>query len=130
MMVEEGVPFNTVAVTDWYDCGKKETWLATNRLLLDLAEPAGAGPDAAPSVYLGPDAVVTGSRLGPHVSVGPGAAITDCVLEDCVIGAGSRLTGCRLTGSIVGEKCVLSGVAGVVNVGDYTELETEGPAGV
>lgn len=126
MMVEMGVPFRTVPVTDWYDCGKKETWLETNRILLEREAPAGGDASVTPPVHVSPGARVTGSRLGPHVSVGPGAVITGCVLSDCVIGAGSRLTDCRLDRSLVGDNCVLSGVAGEINVGDYTELETKG----
>lgn len=129
MMVEEGLPFRTVPVTDWYDCGKKETWLDTNRILLDRL-PATAGREGVtPPVHVDEGAEITGSRLGPHVSVGPGAVVKDCILTDCVVGAGSRLTGCRLERSLVGENCVLSGVAGEINVGDYTELESEASGG-
>jgi glucose-1-phosphate thymidylyltransferase len=126
MMVEMDIPFRTVPVTDWYDCGKKETWLETNRILLERDAPPAGDASVTPPVHVSVGAQVSGSRLGPHVSVGPGAVITGCVLSDCVVGAGSRLTDCRLDRSLVGENCVLSGVAGVINVGDYTELEIDG----
>jgi len=122
MMVEDGVPFNTVSVTDWYDCGKKETWLQTNRILLGRN---GEHEDSEGLVHpcsVAPDSVITRSIIGPDVSVGPGTVIQDCELRDCVIGAGSRLVGCRLDRSLVGDQCVLFGVTGEINVGDFSEI--------
>ena len=122
LMVEAGVPFNTVAVTDWYDCGKKETWDETNRILLErLADPEPAEGRVGPCA-VAPDAVVTDSVIGPNVSVGPGTVITGCELRDCVIGTGSKLTHCRIQNSLVGDECVLEGLAGEINVGDYCEI--------
>ena len=44
LMIEAGCAFATVPVNDWYDCGKPETWLETNRVLLDRpGRPAAAG---------------------------------------------------------------------------------------
>jgi len=72
MMVEEGIPFNTVEVTDWYDCGKKDTWLQTNRILLERAGGQEEAAGIVPPCSIAPDAVITGSTVGPNVSVGPG----------------------------------------------------------
>jgi glucose-1-phosphate thymidylyltransferase len=122
MMVEEGIPFNTVEVTDWYDCGKKETWLDTNRILLERNGSSGKTPGIVHPCCVAPDAVITGSTIGPNVSVGPGAVIENCELSDCVIGAQSRLTDCRLDQSLVGDECILTGISGEINVGDFTEI--------
>jgi glucose-1-phosphate thymidylyltransferase len=129
MMVVEGIPFRTVPVTDWYDCGKKETWLETNRILLERNPESADIPGIIPPVHISPDAKVTDSVLGPHVSIGPGAVINGCRLSDCVVGLGSRLTDCELDRSLVGENCSLSGVAGEVNVGDYTAIENRDRTG-
>lgn len=129
MMVTAGIPFRTVPVTDWYDCGKKETWLETNRILLERGSAQGDDGQLVAPCHVAPDVVVSGSTIGPHVSVGPGSVITNCRLSDCVVGAGSRLTDCDLDQSLVGDNCTLSGVAGEVNVGDYTELENRDRSG-
>src|SRR5690606_2791750 len=107
--------FATVQVDDWYDCGKAETWLDTNRVLLARAAAGAAGPGVVAPCHLAPDVVVADSRLGPDVSVGAGTVIRGCELRDCVIGEHSRLEGCRLAGSLVGDHCVLRGVSGSVN---------------
>jgi glucose-1-phosphate thymidylyltransferase len=115
-MLDQGCVFRTVPVTDWYDCGKSDTWLETNRVLLDRAtgEAGGCHVDAA--------ATLTNCRLGAHVSVGPGAVLEQCEISDAVIGAGSVLRRCRLEASLVGEQCRLEGIEGTVNVGDFCEL--------
>ena len=126
MMVEEGIPFNTIAVTDWYDCGKKETWLQTNRILLERNGEQADGEGFINPCSVAPDAVITASMIGPNVSVGPGTVIENCRISDSVIGSGSRLVQCRLDQSLVGDQCVLTGVTGEINVGDFSEITVEG----
>jgi len=125
MMVEEGVPFNTIAVTDWYDCGKKETWLQTNRILLERNGEQADGEGFVNPCSVAPDAVITASMIGPNVSVGPGTVIENCKISDSVIGSGSRLVQCRLDQSLVGDQCFLTGVTGQINVGDFSEITVE-----
>jgi len=118
LMLEEGHVFRTVPVADWYDCGKRETWLETNRVLLERLAAAGGGDPC----YLDPTARVVDCRLGPHVSVGPGSVLERCEIRDAVIGARSVLRRCRLAHSLVGDDCRLDGVTGTINVGDFCEL--------
>lgn len=121
LMIEAGCAFATVPVNDWYDCGKAETWLATNRVLLaGQADPTRPGLTAP--CHLAADVVAEDSRLGPDVSVGPGTVIVNCELSDSVVGEGCRLEDCRLTASLVGDHCVLKGVTGTVNIGDHNEI--------
>jgi glucose-1-phosphate thymidylyltransferase len=126
MMVEADVPFVTETVTDWYDCGKDDTWLDTNRVLLERFASGGAGEGLVPPVHLAPDVELRGgSVVGPNVSVGPGTVLEDCRLSDCVVGADTRLAGCRLAHSLVGSSCDLRGVDGRVNVGDFTVIHQQ-----
>ena len=122
MMVEEGIPFNTVEVTDWYDCGKKDTWLQTNRILLARNAEQNEIEGIVQPCSVAADAVITGSTVGPNVSVGPGTVIENCRLSDCVIGADSRLVECDLDQSLVGNECILTGIKGEINVGDFCEI--------
>ncbi len=123
LMVAAGTEFRVVPVTDWYDCGKPEAWLATNRVLLDR-EPGRAPQGSLPPCAIAPDARVSGSRLGPYVTVGPGAVIVDSELSDCVVGAGAEIRDCRLRESLIGERAVVNGLIGSVNIGDWCEIAT------
>ena len=125
LMIEDGRAFATVPVVDWYDCGKAETWLDTNRVLLARGDAGTDRPGVAGPCHVAADAVLENASVGPDVTVGPGTVIIDCELADCVIGSGSRLEGCRLRGSLVGDRCDLRGVVGTVNVGDYNEISAD-----
>lgn len=122
IMIENGGHFRTAAVSDWYDCGKAETWLQTNRVLLDRTDSGPAMPGVQPPCAVASDVKLLQAEVGPHVSIGPGTVLENCVVSDCVIGSRSHLRDCHLRGSLVGDSCQVFGVRGQVNLGDYCEL--------
>ena len=128
LMVAAGEVFAIAAVKDWYDCGKDDTWLETNRVLLDKyggsATQTGDELEVAGNCYIAPDAEILRSRIGPHVSVGSGTRITDCQLSDCVIGSDSELDNCRLRASLIGDHCLVEGASGRINIGDYCRMDS------
>jgi len=120
-MLERGHIFRALTVAGWHDCGEPGAWLATNRVLLDRH---GCQTDHGP-VLIHPTARVVDSRLGPHVSVGPGAVIEHCEISDAVIGADSELRHCGLVASLVGEHCRVDHLDGRLNIGDYCALSAK-----
>ncbi len=124
-MLRQGRPFTIMQVTGWYDCGKRETWLETNRALLEASATAPAAAGIVPPCHVGPDVTIVDSEIGPNVSVGAGATIRGCRLSDCIVGERSVLKDCRLHDSIVGADCRLEGVRGRVDVGDDGEIVGE-----
>jgi glucose-1-phosphate thymidylyltransferase len=122
LMLEAGETFKVVKVSDWHDCGKRETWLATNRVLLDRSGGDGGGEGIVPPCFIAPDAVLAGARVGPHVTIGSGSRVENCELTDCVIGASTVLSSCRLSGSLVGDHCRITAARGSINIGDYGEF--------
>jgi glucose-1-phosphate thymidylyltransferase len=127
-MLAAGCRFSVQPVGEWFDCGKRETWLETNRALL-AANPAAAAaaPGVAPPCLIAPDARVTRSRLGPHVVVGAGTVVEDCDLTDTIVGDGAEVRRCRLTGSLIGDRARVAGVCGSLNVGDDSEVAADDP---
>jgi glucose-1-phosphate thymidylyltransferase len=119
LMIEAGAEFETLAVEDWYDCGKRETWLETNRVLLERAASAPAAAGVEPPCVVAGDAELIGSRIGPYVSIGSRTRLENCELANCVIGSDSELVDCSLSDSLVGDHCRLRGVRGRVDIGDF-----------
>ncbi len=126
-MIDHGARLYTAEVGGWFDCGKTETVLDTNRVMLERGH---GGELTVPEsveiegdVAIADGAVVTDSRLGPNVSVGAGSTVQACTLVDTIVGESSVLEGCELKDSIVGDHAILRGVKGRVNVGDHTEIE-------
>lgn len=122
-MIDRGAKIRVEDVAGWYDAGQVETLLDTNRTMLEKGRarrPAalGEGATVVEPVYLEDGVTVERSTVGPNVSVSAGTVIRDSAVRDTIVGANAQVTGCRLHGSLVGDRARLSGLAGVVNVGD------------
>jgi glucose-1-phosphate thymidylyltransferase len=128
-MIDQGARLKTVEVDGWYDCGKPETLLETNRHLLETSR--GARPDAAPGVTVhDPVRVAPGVRLedceiGPNVTLGPGTVVRGSTLRDTIVGANSEIDGCRLHDTLLGDHVRIRGMRGSVNLVDHSEVVGE-----
>ena len=125
MMVQNGEVLTTFPVAGWYDCGKTETLLETNRVLLSRAggRPVVPGSVVHAPVALGAGAVVENCILGPHASVGAGARLKNSVVRDSIINDHAVVEDILIEGSVVGENAVVRGAFKRLNVGDSSEIE-------
>jgi glucose-1-phosphate thymidylyltransferase len=124
MMLESGVSMETFPVDGWYDCGKRETLLETNRDLLDLeaVTPDIPGSVVIPPVAVDPAAVVVNSIIGPYASIAAGARVQDAIIRNSILSEGASVTGLLLDGSLIGEDAVVEGGFHGLNVGDSSEV--------
>lgn len=128
LMIEQGFPMNVFPIEGWYDCGKPETLLDTNRFLLDHNREKAErrqipGNVIIPPVYIDPTARINNSILGPHVSVGPQAHIANSIISDSLIGEGAIVRSCLLHESLVGNGAAIYGKRKKFNVGDASQIE-------
>lgn len=123
-MVDSGAELQVMEVGGWYDCGKPETLLATNRHLLETGR--GRAPDQArDSKILDPvriegGAELAASRVGPNVTVGRGSRIVRSILEDCIIGEDCVIEDCELHNSVLGSEVTIRGLSGAFLLGDQS----------
>ncbi|MCG8466672.1 MAG: NTP transferase domain-containing protein [Gemmatimonadetes bacterium] len=126
-MIDRGARLYTAEVGGWFDCGKPETVLDTNRVMLERGHGGDlSAPDSVTiegDVALGEDVVIVDSRLGPNVSVAGGSTVRGSKLADTIVGASSTIEACDLSSSIIGDHVTLRGVKGSVNVGDHSEID-------
>ncbi|MBM3288290.1 MAG: nucleotidyl transferase [Candidatus Eisenbacteria bacterium] len=129
-LLERGEKMLVHLVEGWFDCGKPETLLATNRYLLDLVQSAPALPGVVvvPPVSVDPSAEVRESIIGPYVSIAGGARVKGAILRNSIINENAEILGMLLDGSVVGEHAVVRGSFQVLNVGDWSEVTTAGRA--
>jgi glucose-1-phosphate thymidylyltransferase len=122
--VEHGGELTTFPVTGWYDCGKTETLLETNRVLLDKlgGAPLLPGSVVHPPVVIGPGATIENCILGPHVSVASGARLRNAVVRDSIINESATVEDILIEGSVVGGSALVRGGFRRVNVGDSSEV--------
>lgn len=124
-MVEWGEVLAPFPVEAWYDCGKIETLLQTNRELLDrFAQPVSRpGVLLLPPVAVDESADVLHSVIGPHASIGPGARVRRAVVQNSIINQGAVVESILLDRSVVGENASVRGAAQRINIGDSSEVE-------
>lgn len=124
MMIDRGEEFTTFEVEGWFDCGKPETLLETNRHLLGRRERARAieGVLINEPVYIAPSAHLSNCIIGPNATIADNAQVSDAIISDSIVGEGAHISGGILSGSIIGPEARVSGVARVINIGANSEL--------
>jgi glucose-1-phosphate thymidylyltransferase len=128
-LIEEGVEFDTCPVSTWYDCGKKETLLETNALLLDKE---GYASDYLPNfdnsiiihpVSIGKGCKISNSIIGPHASIGHNAVIESSIVRNSIIGNFASLNEVVMKKSVIGNDTAITGLRYSLNIGDNTEID-------
>jgi glucose-1-phosphate thymidylyltransferase len=124
MMIDKGETMKTFMVEGWYDCGKPETLLSTNRALLEKKSQPRLSDSAVmiDPVYVAASAKLTNCVIGPYTSIGEGAVITESVVRNSIIGEDAQVARAMLDSSIVGSGAVVTGGYKRVNVGDSSEV--------
>jgi glucose-1-phosphate thymidylyltransferase len=127
-MIDRGAKIRVVDVDGWYDAGQVETYLDTNRVMLEQGRARrpvtlGEGAVIEEPVYIEDGAVIEHARVGPNVSVLAGTRITHASVAHSIIGADARLEHCTLTHSLVGDRVQLAHVHGTVSVGDDSTVQ-------
>ncbi|HWR01994.1 MAG TPA: sugar phosphate nucleotidyltransferase [Chlorobaculum sp.] len=122
-MIDSGEPFTTFPVHGWYDCGKPETLLSTNEVLLlrNHTEKSLPGCIINPPVFIADNAVVTNAIIGPNTTIAENAVITDAIIRNSIIGEHAQVSDIMLELSIVGNHASVSGMGHQLNIGDYSE---------
>ncbi len=128
-MIDQGAKIRVVDVAGWYDAGKLDTLLDTNRVMLEKGRAHRptrglTNVEIIDPVRIENGATVTDCILGPNVVIGKESVVSNCTLRDTIIGDGSTLSSCVLTDSMIGDHALVEGVTGSVSLGDQTEVRS------
>jgi glucose-1-phosphate thymidylyltransferase len=123
-MINSGSRMRAIPVDGWFDCGKVETLLETNRYLLGKRSLGYQidGVVVIPPVHIAPTAVIERSVIGPYVSIGDKARISDSVLKNSIIADHATVSSCVLEDSLVGANAAVDSTAKPVNIGDSSSV--------
>ena len=128
-MIDHGAKIKVIDVAGWYDAGKLDTLLETNRAMLERGRARHpASIDASQivePVYIEDGVTITGSRVGPNVSIGRGSIVENSRVRNSVIGNGARIVRSEVHNSLIGDDVLLAGARGEMTVGDHSELRLE-----
>jgi glucose-1-phosphate thymidylyltransferase len=128
-MVDHGARIRVVDVDGWYDAGKPDTLIETNRVMLEKGR--ARRPRAAVEctitdpVYIEDEVVLEHCSIGPNVSISSGTTVRNSTLRDTIVGERSTLIACQLRDSLVGDEVALEGVKGIVTIGDHSEVRAD-----
>ncbi len=125
MMIERGEKMTTFNVEGWYDCGKPETLLSTNRALLEKKSTLRQLPGVVVNepVYIAPSAKISNCIIGPFTTIGDNAVITESVIRNSIISEDAQVHKALLDNSIVGNGAVVKGSYKRINVGGSSEID-------
>jgi glucose-1-phosphate thymidylyltransferase len=125
-MIEQGKRILTAEVGGWYDCGKLDTLLETNEILLRKGAARRVeypGVTIHDPVYIEDGVTIERSEIGPNVSLERGTKITGSRLSNSIIGREAQLSRVVLDGALLGNAVMLEGFQGSASLGDHSELK-------
>ena len=129
-MIENGYCYKAFKVNNWFDCGKKDSLIKTNAILLksdatDVESLKSLYPNSVfiPPVSIGKDCVLDNAIIGPNVSIGEATSIKQSIISNSIISAYAELEEVVLTSSIIGSDAFVRGMSQSLNIGDNTNID-------
>lgn len=130
-MIETGIKFHAFRVTNWFDCGKKESLLSTNAILLKQMEDEHPRQQAysfdstviIPPVNIAEGCSIRHCIIGPNVTIGEYTKMESSIVRDSIIGSYAELQQVVLNSSIIGNDAYVRGLSQSLNIGDNTEID-------
>lgn len=127
-MKNKGMAFVPGAVDEWWDCGNKDATVNTNSRLLDTRkelfhiDPArfNGGTRIIEPCYIGKNVKISGSTVGPFVSIGDDSVIENATISSTIIQNNSRVANIKIHNSMIGNHVVVDGQSAELSIGDYS----------
>jgi len=126
-MIKEGEKMIAFEIQNWFDCGKPETMLSTNKYLLEKSHSnekfkVSDSTLIIPPVFIGEDCEIQNSIIGPFTTVGNGVKIKDTILNNSIVGENAVIENSILQDSIIGSESTVSGSYKRLYIGDSTDI--------
>jgi glucose-1-phosphate thymidylyltransferase len=131
-MIQSGARFQPYKVKNWFDCGKKDTLLESNAILLKkfggrvLDREKFENTIILEPVHIAEGCDIKNSVIGPNVTIGENTTIQSGIIRDSIIGSYSKLVEIVLKNSLIGSDADVKGVSRNLNIGDNTAIDLGG----
>jgi len=127
-MIQMGAKFQSFKVENWFDCGRKETLLESNAILLKKFAVKTDATQFENTVIIQPVSIaancnIKNSIIGPNVSIGENTTIDYSIVKNSIIGSFSNLFDIVLDDSVIGSDTNLRGETRSLNIGDNTSID-------
>jgi glucose-1-phosphate thymidylyltransferase len=129
-LTKKGARFTTGQVSEWLDCGNKSVTVQTNQRYLEFIKDQKLVSSKARIInsviispcFIGDDALIENSVVGPHVSVGEFTQIIDSRVKNSIIQKNSRLVNAVLQDSMLGNFVNFEARPSDVSLGDFNSI--------
>lgn len=128
-MINGGSKFKSYKVENWFDCGRKESLLQSNSILLQkFGGTISESNKFENTIFIPPVSIAEGcdiknSIIGPHVAVGENTIVHSSIIKASIIGSYSKLYDVMLDDSLIGNDTEIKGETRSLNIGDNTEID-------
>lgn len=129
-MQKKGAKFVPGQVKEWLDCGNKNVLVQTNQRYMEFIKDQKLVSSKAKiknsviiePCFIGDDAVIENSVVGPHVSIGENSSIKDSRITNSIVQRNCTISRAQLDNSVLGNFVNFAGRAEDLSVGDYSDL--------
>ena len=126
-MIDKGAKLKVIDVEGWYDAGKLDTLLETNKIVLEKGaarrpKNVEASVTIHDPVYIEDDVTLTNSTIGPNVTIGKGSRVESSTLTDTIVGSKGTIKHSQLHNSLIGDDVIIEGLRGELTVTDHSEI--------
>lgn len=129
-MKNKGVKFLPGKVTDWLDCGNKDSTVDTNSRYLEYIKDQKLVASTVKLVnsviiqpsYVGENVELTNSIVGPYASIGNGTKITNTVINRSIVQENAVISNATISNSMFGNSAQYKGKALDLSVGDFNVI--------
>ncbi len=126
-MIDGGRKILTAEVGGWYDCGKLDTLLETNEILLKKGSARRRdfpGVTIHDPVLIEDGVTIERSIIGPNVTLEAGTRVVNSRLEHVLVGKQSSVVDTQLHHSMLGDRVSVRGLRGTATLGDDSEVHS------
>jgi glucose-1-phosphate thymidylyltransferase len=126
-MIDKGAKLKVVDVEGWYDAGKLDTLLETNKIVLEKGaarrpKQMEASVTIHDPVYVEDGVTLSNATIGPNVTLGTGSTVESSTLTDTIVGSKCTIKHSTLHNSLIGDDVVIEGLRGELTVSDHSEI--------
>jgi glucose-1-phosphate thymidylyltransferase len=127
-MKNKGIKFTPGQVTEWLDCGNKDSTVYTNQRILEFNK----GEDLVSKThishnsviiepcYIGENVRLTNSIVGPYVSIGKDSVIEDSIIKNSIVQTNAKISSANIRNSMFGNWIDFKNHYSELSMGDYS----------
>jgi glucose-1-phosphate thymidylyltransferase len=127
-MKNKGVKFTPGQVSEWLDCGNKDSTVFTNQRILefnkgeDLVSKTHSSHNSViiEPCYIGENVCLINSVVGPYVSIGNNSVIEDSIIKNSIIQTHAKISSANIRNSMFGNSVDFKNHYSELSMGDYS----------